>query len=76
MKVISIKLPADLDRNLTEWARQQRTSRSAVVRTALASMGKGRKKTFAQVAGNLIGCLVGGPGDLATNKKHLERFGR
>jgi hypothetical protein len=28
------------------------------------------------VAGDLVGCLEGGPADLSTNKKYLEGFGR
>jgi hypothetical protein len=32
-------------------------------------------KSFLEDAHEFIGCLEGGPGDLATNKKYLEGFG-
>jgi hypothetical protein len=32
-------------------------------------------KSFLEDAQEFIGCLEGGPGDLATNKKYLEGFG-
>lgn len=28
------------------------------------------------IAGDLVGCLEGGPSDLSTNKKYLEGFGQ
>ncbi|MEH2327677.1 hypothetical protein [Nostoc sp.] len=32
--------------------------------------------SFLEAAKEFIGCVNGGPGDLATNKKYLEGFGR
>lgn len=32
-------------------------------------------RSFLEDAHEFIGCLEGGPGDLATNKKYLEGFG-
>lgn len=34
-----------------------------------------RSLSFLEDAQEFIGCLEGGPGDLATNKKYLEGFG-
>jgi hypothetical protein len=34
-----------------------------------------RSLSFLEDAQEFIGCLEGGPGDLATNKKYLEEFG-
>lgn len=34
------------------------------------------KSSFLEVASEFVGCLEGGPGDLATNKKHMEGFGK
>jgi hypothetical protein len=31
--------------------------------------------SFLEEASEFVGCLEGGPGDLATNKKHMEGFG-
>ncbi|MGH7956050.1 MAG: hypothetical protein ACREH8_03445 [Opitutaceae bacterium] len=35
-----------------------------------------KKKTFRELAGHLAGSVKSGVGDLSTNKKHMERFGR
>ena len=35
-----------------------------------------KKKTFWELAGHLAGSVKSGVGDLSTNKKHLEGFGR
>jgi predicted transcriptional regulator len=76
MRVVSIKLPADLDQQLTEQARQRRTSRSGVVREALQALGRGHKRNAAQLAGELVGKLRGGSRDLASANKHLDGYGR
>ena len=34
------------------------------------------KPSFLEAASEFVGCLEGGPGDLATNKKHMEGFGK
>lgn len=34
------------------------------------------KPSFLEEAGEFIGCLEGGPGDLATNQTHMEGFGK
>jgi Arc/MetJ-type ribon-helix-helix transcriptional regulator len=76
MRVVSIKLPADLDQQLTEQARQRRTSRSGVVREALRALGRGHKRNAAQLAGDLVGKLRGGPRDLGSDGKYLKGYGR
>ncbi|MEH2379846.1 MAG: hypothetical protein V7K27_13330 [Nostoc sp.] len=35
-----------------------------------------KQVSFLEAAKEFIGCIDGGPGDLATNKKYLEGFGR
>ncbi|MDZ8226035.1 MULTISPECIES: DUF2281 domain-containing protein [unclassified Nostoc] len=35
-----------------------------------------KEVSFLEAAKEFIGCVDGGPGDLATNKKYLEGFGR
>jgi hypothetical protein len=37
---------------------------------------KEKQVSFLEAAKEYIGCVDGGPGDLATNKKHLEGYGR
>ncbi|WP_320073105.1 DUF2281 domain-containing protein [Nostoc sp. MG11] len=37
---------------------------------------KEKQISFLEAAKKFIGCVDGGPGDLATNKKYLERYSR
>lgn len=74
-KIVSIKLEADLDRKVTELAERRQVTRSAVVREALRAYTAPSRTSALNLAGDLVGSLKG-PGDLATNKKHLKAFGR
>lgn len=75
MKIASFKLPEDLDRSLTAMARQRQTTRSAVVREALEQLASAPRRSAADLAGELVGCLDG-PADLSTSAKYLEDFGK
>lgn len=79
MKTISLKLPDDVDRKLSARAERVGTSKSALIREAieglLAEGSDGRKGSFLELAGDLIGC-VEGPGDLSYNKEYMKDFGR
>jgi hypothetical protein len=44
--------------------------------SAVNSLPSENKPSFLEVASEFVGCLEGGPGDLATNKKHMEGFGK
>jgi hypothetical protein len=79
MKTISLKLPGGLHAKLDRAAKQRRQSKSDVVRAALEQFLNGEP---AAPAGSLlqavqpwIGC-VAGPGDLSTNPKYMEDFGK
>ena len=75
MRIVSIKLPADLDRELTDLARRRRLTRSAVVREALDSYARGPRRSVTSTAGGLVGVLKGGPTDLSTGGRHLAGYG-
>ena len=79
MKTISLKLPDDLDKELTSRAEHERTTKSALIREAiegyLAQAPGPRKGSFLELAGDLIGS-VEGPGDLSYNKEYLKDYGR
>lgn len=79
MKKISLKLPDDVYRELSARAERAGTSKSVLIRKAieglLAQGSDGRKGSFLELAGDLIGC-VEGPGDLSYNKEHMEDLGR
>lgn len=79
MKMLTVKIPAALDTELRQCVRETRQPRSVIVRAALHGWLLRRRRQaaqncLAQVA-DLVGC-VEGPRDLATNKKHLDGYGR
>ena len=78
MRTVCVKLPEDLERALTKLVKQRRTTRSAVVREAIEAYTRVPKRplSFTEAAGDLVGCVRGGPRDLSTNPKHMEGFGR
>ena len=67
MKTISLKLPDDVDARLEARAKAIGKSKSALTREALAKYldGTGGSEVRAK-----------GPGDLASNNKHLRGYGR
>jgi predicted transcriptional regulator len=79
MKILSVKLPDDLARELTAQARSQGTTKSEILREALAAFlaktAQPEEGSFLKRAGDLVGRLEG-PGDLSYNKKHLADYGR
>lgn len=84
MAADTIKLPAPLDRQLTELAKERKSTRAKVLRDALQGLAKKKpaktrsKKlggTVAELAADLIGSLEG-PGDLNTNPKYMAGYGR
>ena len=74
MRVVSLKLPADLDRALTRIAKERHASRSQVLREALESYARGSARSVTAAAGELVGSLTG-PRDLSTDPKHLTGYG-
>ena len=80
MKTISLKLPAGLHAKLERAARQNKQSKSDIVRSALEHFLNGqppksrRAISALELAGDLVGCAEG-PGDLSTNPKYMEGFG-
>ncbi|MHC4470167.1 MAG: ribbon-helix-helix domain-containing protein [Planctomycetota bacterium] len=74
MRIISVKLPEELDRLLTKLARSRGASRSSIIRRALESFARTTGDSVAAAAADLVGC-VEGPADLSTAKRHLAGFG-
>jgi metal-responsive CopG/Arc/MetJ family transcriptional regulator len=75
MRTVSFKLPEDLDDALDELARSRGASRSAIVREALESLAKGKRRSVTTLAGDLVGS-VDGPSDLATHRKHMAQYAK
>jgi predicted transcriptional regulator len=79
MKTVSLKMPDDLDLQLSEVARRTGRSKSLLVRMALSEFLPRRthadRRSFLARAADLAGC-VAGASDLSTNKRRLQRYGR
>jgi len=75
MRTVSFKLPEELNDALDELARSRGASRSALVREALESLAKGKRRSVTALAGKLVGS-VEGPADLATHRRHMAGYGR
>lgn len=74
MRIVTIKLPEELDQTLREIAKRRQLSRSAVVREALTEYAQSPRRSVKSSAGELVGSLRG-PRDLSTSKRHLEGYG-
>jgi len=78
MKIVTLKLPEPVDRELQALAERRGTSKSALVREALdgylARAVPAESGSFLDQARDLAGC-VEGPEDLSANERHLEGYG-
>jgi len=80
MKTISLKVPPALSAKLERVAKARGQSKSEVVRAALEQFlngerPAGRPLSALELAGDLVGCAEG-PGDLSTNPKYMEGYGK
>ena len=79
MITMTCKLPEKLASELETLARTERRSKSALVREALETRLKARRRrhpvTAYDIVKHLCGSIKGGPSDLATNPKHMKGFG-
>lgn len=75
MKTVSFKLPEEVNKALTDLARLRKSSRSALVREALAAFELGGERSVTAAAGRLVGSLEG-PVDLSTNSRHMIGYGK
>lgn len=80
MKTISLKVSEALDSKLDRAARERRWTKSQLVRVALDEFllpARSRPtEFFRKHARRFAGSVTGGSGDLATNRRHLDDFGR
>ena len=80
VETLSIRLSKAERGALRTAARRGRISQGQLVRRALRAYGVGPKEQPAPSAYDLVKHLIGknkdGPGDLSTNPRHLENFGR
>jgi hypothetical protein len=81
VKVVTIKLPEDLDHKVARAAARAGVSKSSVVRDALVAYlgesraGGGGGPSVFDVVGHVIGAVVG-PGLAATDPERMKGYGR
>ncbi len=77
MPVVTVKMPKPLHARLVAEARRRRTTKSAVLREAFAAQRPAAAPagSFYERAKHLIG-VASGPGDLSTNPKYMEGYGK
>jgi hypothetical protein len=79
VKTISLKLPDEIDSRLEARARDLGQTKSEITREALTrhldNTAGSRQGSSLDLVRDLVG-TVRGPGDLASNKKHLRNYGR
>jgi hypothetical protein len=84
MNTLTLKLPASLDAALGAASQKAQITKSELVRRAVlaylapggAIEGLSATPSALALAGDLVGCLSGGPKDLASNPRHLDGFGQ
>jgi predicted transcriptional regulator len=79
MTTITCKLPDGLAAQLDSVAREQRLSKSAILREALEQRLQGGRKPVVyafDLVKHLCASIEAGPTDLATNPEHLDGFGQ
>ncbi len=73
---MSVKIPQELRAKVVQEAQRRNVSLSTIVRESLelvlVTPAKGSQVNCAALAGNLVGSVRSGRGDLSTNKKLLE----
>ena len=73
-----MKLPDELDARLEARSRAAGTTKSEIIRDALSRLLESEDPTGLSCL-DLVRDLAGtarGPGDLASNRKHMRRYGR
>lgn len=81
MSVLTCKLPHALDSRLADLARRRGVPKSVLVREAIEAKiaeeaAAPRAANLIEALGDSVGSIASGKRDLASNKKHLQGYGR
>jgi predicted transcriptional regulator len=81
MSILTLKISAALEREITRAARRERISKSELARRAMQqyvsrSEAPAGARSAAGLASGLIGSIRGLPRDLSTNSRYLDDYGR
>jgi predicted transcriptional regulator len=75
LKTMTIKLPATLSTKVARLAKKRRASQSEIVREAIEAFTGDEQPSFSESAAQYCGAAKG-PGDLSTNPRHFQDFGK
>jgi hypothetical protein len=79
MKTLSVKIPSRLDAALNRLAAERHQTKSSLAREAIEAAierkSEAGSRSCAALSVDLAGCFEG-PGDLSTNKRHMQGYGR
>lgn len=79
MATMTLKVPQQLERDLSRVAKTRGISKSELVRrAAVAYIAEPKAKSYISAldrAGDLVGCFSGTP-DLSTNPKYMKDYGK
>lgn len=79
METVSLRISNSLGKKLAKLAREQKRSKSALIREALESYlesnGQRTRLSAYDLTKDLCGSVTDAPADLSTNKKYFEGFG-
>jgi hypothetical protein len=82
MNTLTVKVPPELDAQITSASHSEQITKSELVRRAVVAYvtrrprGKPAFVSALEQAGDLVGCFEGGPRDLASNPKYMKDFGK
>jgi predicted transcriptional regulator len=75
LKTMTIKLPPNLGTKVARLAKKRGATRSEIVREAIEAFAEDERPSFSESAAQYRGAAIG-PGDLSTNRRYLEDFGK
>jgi predicted transcriptional regulator len=75
LKVLTVKVSATLSAKIARLARKRGVTQSEVVREALERLSGLERLTFGEAAAEFIGAARG-PGDLTTNPRYMDDYGK
>lgn len=81
MKTVTLKIPDELAVMIDKRAQRLGISKSALIRESIESALQNgavveEEASFYDLVKNDLGCIDSGTGDLSTNPKHMEGFGK
>ncbi|MGQ0506881.1 MAG: CopG family transcriptional regulator [Myxococcaceae bacterium] len=75
LKTLTVKVPKSLSSRVARLAKSKGATQSEIIREALEAYTQSEHASFATSAAEFCG-VAEGPGDLSTNPRYMEGFGK